>query len=93
MTAGNASGLNDGAAAVVLMSSSEAGRRGLKVLATIVSSAFVGVEPEVMGTGPIPAVSKAVSIAGISYVQLYCLFVHNVCCRNTVAHVFVSGCS
>lgn len=53
-------GINDGAAATVLMSQSEAERRGVKPLARIVSSAQVGLDPSVMGTGPIPAIRKAV---------------------------------
>jgi acetyl-CoA C-acetyltransferase len=64
VTAGNASGLNDGAAAVVLMSADEAERRGLKPLARIVSWATAGVDPAVMGTGPIPASRKALEKAG-----------------------------
>ena len=64
VTAANASGLNDGAAAVVLMSADEAARRGLKPLARIASWAHAGVEPEIMGTGPIPASRKALEKAG-----------------------------
>jgi acetyl-CoA C-acetyltransferase len=64
VTAGNASGINDGAAAVVLMTAEEAQRRGLKVLARIASWATVGVDPAVMGTGPIPASRKALEKAG-----------------------------
>jgi acetyl-CoA C-acetyltransferase len=64
VTAANASGLNDGAAAVVLMSADEAKRRGLKPLARIASWAHAGVEPEIMGTGPIPATKKALEKAG-----------------------------
>jgi len=64
VTAGNASGLNDGAAAVVLMTRAEADRRGLKPLARIASWAHAGVEPEIMGTGPIPATRKALEKAG-----------------------------
>ena len=56
-------GLNDGAAAVVLMSLDEARKRDLQPLARIVSHAAAGVPPEIMGTGPIPAVQKAVSIS------------------------------
>jgi acetyl-CoA C-acetyltransferase len=66
VTAANASGINDGAAALVLMSAAEADRRGLKPLARIVSWAHAGVEPEVMGTGPIPAMKKALEKAGWS---------------------------
>ncbi len=64
VTAANASGLNDGAAALVLMTAREAARRGLKPLARIASWAHAGVEPEVMGTGPIPATQKALAKAG-----------------------------
>ena len=64
VTAGNASGLNDGAAALVLMTEDEAKRRGLKPLARIASWAHAGVDPEIMGTGPIPATRKALEKAG-----------------------------
>src|ERR1700677_1079790 len=64
VTAANASGLNDGAAALVLMTAKEAERRGLKPLARIASWAHAGVEPEIMGTGPIPATRKALEKAG-----------------------------
>ncbi len=64
VTAGNASGLNDGAAALVIMSAKEAARRGLTPLARIVSFATAGVDPQVMGTGPIPSSRKALERAG-----------------------------
>jgi acetyl-CoA C-acetyltransferase len=64
VTAGNASGLNDGAAAVVIMSSSEASRRGITPLARISSWATAGVDPRIMGSGPIPASRKALEKAG-----------------------------
>jgi acetyl-CoA C-acetyltransferase len=64
VTAGNASGINDGAAAVVLMSSQEAKKRKIEPLAKIVSWAQCGVEPSIMGTGPIPASKKALEKAG-----------------------------
>ena len=64
VTAGNASGINDGAAALVLMSASEAARRGLTPLARIASFATAGVDPAVMGTGPIPSTRKALERAG-----------------------------
>ena len=70
VTAANASGLNDGAAAVVLMSADEAKKRGLKPLARIASWAHAGVEPEIMGTGPIPASRKALEKAGWSVADL-----------------------
>jgi acetyl-CoA C-acetyltransferase len=64
VTAANASGLNDGAAALVLMTADEAERRGLKPMARIASWAHAGVDPEIMGTGPIPATRKALEKAG-----------------------------
>lgn len=64
VTAGNASGINDGAAAVVVMSADEASSRNLTPLATIRSWATVGVDPSIMGTGPIPASRKALEKAG-----------------------------
>ncbi|WNJ91368.1 acetyl-CoA C-acetyltransferase [Bosea sp. 685] len=66
VTAGNASGLNDGAAALVLMSAKEAARRGLTPLARIASWATAGVDPAIMGSGPIPATRKALERAGWS---------------------------
>jgi acetyl-CoA C-acetyltransferase len=64
VTAGNASGLNDGAAALILMSAENAARRGLKPLARIASWATAGVDPAIMGSGPIPASRKALEKAG-----------------------------
>ena len=64
VTAGNASGINDGAAALVVMSAAEAARRGLTPLARIVSFGTAGVDPALMGTGPIPASRKALERAG-----------------------------
>jgi acetyl-CoA C-acetyltransferase len=64
VTAGNASGINDGAAAVVVMSAAEAAKRGLKPIARIVAFATAGVDPAIMGTGPIPASRKALARAG-----------------------------
>jgi acetyl-CoA C-acetyltransferase len=64
VTAGNASGINDGAAAVVLMTEAEAERRGLTPIARIASWATAGVDPAIMGTGPIPSSRKALEKAG-----------------------------
>jgi acetyl-CoA C-acetyltransferase len=64
VTAGNASGINDGAAAVVLMTAAEAAKRGLTPLARIASWAQAGVDPSIMGTGPIPASQAALKKAG-----------------------------
>ena len=64
VTAGNASGINDGAAVVALMSGKEAGKRGIKKLVSIKSWASCGVDPALMGTGPIPSSKKALDLAG-----------------------------
>jgi acetyl-CoA C-acetyltransferase len=64
VTAGNASGINDGAAALVVMSAAEAARRGLTPLARIASFATAGVDPALMGSGPIPSSQKALARAG-----------------------------
>ncbi len=70
VTAGNASGINDGAAVVVLMSGPEAERRDLKPLARIASYATAGVDPSIMGIGPVNASRKALEIAGWSVADL-----------------------
>ena len=64
VTAANASGINDGAAVVLLMTAAEAKRRGIEPLARIVSAATAGVDPAIMGTGPIPSSRKALELAG-----------------------------
>ncbi len=66
VTAGNSSGMNDGAAALLLMSAEKAKSLGLKPLVRIVASATAGVEPRIMGMGPIPATKKALKRAGLS---------------------------
>src|SRR4029434_8638085 len=70
VTAANASGINDGAAALVLMSANEADARGLRPLARIASWASAGVDPKIMGTGPIPASRAALKKAGWSPADL-----------------------
>jgi len=70
VTAGNASGINDGAAALVVMSGDEASRRGIAPMARIVSWATAGVDPSIMGTGPIPASRRALEKAGWSVADL-----------------------
>jgi len=70
VTAANASGINDGAAAIVVMSAAEATRRGLTPMARIVAWATAGVDPAIMGTGPIPASRKALQKAGWSVKDL-----------------------
>jgi 3-oxoadipyl-CoA thiolase len=66
VTAGSSSGINDGAAAVLLMEESAARASGVKPLARVVSSAAAGVSPEIMGTGPVPAARKALARAGLT---------------------------
>jgi len=66
VTAGNASGLNDGAAALVLMTAAEAARRGIEPLARVTAYAHAGVDPSVMGLGPVPAVQKLLAKSGLS---------------------------
>jgi len=70
VTAANASGINDGAAAIVVMSAEEAARRGSKVLARIASWATCGVDPAIMGIGPAPATRKALEKAGWTLAEL-----------------------
>ena len=87
VTAANASGINDGAAGVVLMRASEAKRRGLKPLAKIASWATAGVDPAVMGTGPIPASRKALEKAGwkvgdLDLIESNEAFAAQACCVN-----------
>jgi acetyl-CoA C-acetyltransferase len=71
VTAGNASGINDGAAAVVLMERSAAEKQGLKPIARLVAYAHAGVDPEVMGLGPIPAVKRVFEKAGLKPSDMY----------------------
>jgi acetyl-CoA C-acetyltransferase len=70
VTAGNASGINDGAAAVVLMSEEKANEMSLKPLATVISYAYCGVPPEIMGIGPVCATKKAVEKAGLGLADI-----------------------
>lgn len=70
VTAGNASGLNDGAAAVVMMTARRAAELGLKPLGRIVSYAWAGVEPDLMGYGPVPAIRKALQKSGLTLDQM-----------------------
>jgi acetyl-CoA C-acetyltransferase len=70
VTAGNASGINDGAAAVVLMERAAAEKRGLKPMARLVSYGLAGVDPKIMGIGPVPASKKALEKAGLKIEQM-----------------------
>jgi acetyl-CoA acetyltransferase family protein len=70
VTAGNSSGINDGAAALLLMSADRAGALGLKPMARVVAAASAGVDPRVMGYGPTPATRKALARAGLTVADL-----------------------
>ena len=70
MTAGNASGINDGASAVLLVEAERARELGLRPMARVVSTAVAGVDPAVMGIGPVPATRKALDRAGITVADL-----------------------
>ena len=85
VTAGNASGINDGAAAVAMMAGSEAEKRGLKKLVKIKSWASCGVEPSLMGTGPIPSSKKALDLAGWSVKDLDLLEVNEAFAAQSIA--------
>ena len=85
VTAGNASGINDGAAAVTLMSDEEAKKRGLDKLVTIKSWASCGVDPSLMGTGPIPASKKALELAGWKIDDLDLLEVNEAFAAQSIA--------
>ena len=85
VTAGNASGINDGAAVVTLMSSADAEKRGLEKLVTIKSWASCGVDPALMGTGPIPSSKKALEIAGWSVKDLDLLEVNEAFAAQSIA--------
>jgi acetyl-CoA C-acetyltransferase len=70
VTAGNASGINDGAAAVVLMERGAAEKKGLKPMARLVSYGIAGVDPKIMGIGPVPASTRALAKAGLKVEQM-----------------------
>ncbi len=70
VTAGNSSGINDGAAAIIVMSASKANELGLRTFGTVESYASVGVEPKIMGIGPVPAVRKALAKAGLQLADI-----------------------
>ncbi len=85
VTAGNASGINDGAAAVVVMSKEKALELGLQPLASIVSFASAGVDPKIMGTGPIPASRKALSKAGLTFKDIDLVEANEAFASQTIA--------
>ena len=91
VTAGNASPLNDGAAALVLMSAAEAERRGARPLARLVASAAAGVHPDYMGIGPVPATLKALEKAGLTVDDLGLVELNEAFASQSVACVRLLG--
>ena len=91
VTAGNASGINDGAAAVILLSKDEAEKRGLKPLAEIKSWASCGVDPSIMGTGPIPSSKKALDLAGWTVKDLDLLEINEAFAAQSIAVIKTLG--
>ncbi|MBB4638756.1 thiolase family protein [Longimicrobium terrae] len=87
VTAGNASGLNDGASALLVASGASAERLGLRPMARIVASAVAGVEPQRMGVGPVPAVRKALALAGMSIDQIQLVELNEAFAAQSVACV------
>ncbi len=85
VTAGNASGINDGAAALVLVEAGRARALGLQPLARVVSSAVAGVDPSVMGMGPVPATRKALERAGLSVADLDLVEINEAFASQSVA--------
>jgi len=85
VTAGNSSGINDGAAAVIVMSRTKANQLGLKPLATIRSYASAGVEPRVMGLGPVPATKRAMEKAGLKVSDMDLIEANEAFAAQTVA--------
>jgi acetyl-CoA C-acetyltransferase len=91
VTAGNASGINDGAAALLVMSSEKAEQKGLKPMAKIVSYASAGVDPAVMGLGPIPATKKALEKAGLTIDNIDLIEANEAFASQTIAVMRDSG--
>jgi len=89
--AGNSSPLNDGAAALVLMSAAEAGRRGLRPLARLVAAAAAGVHPDYMGIGPVPATLKALERAGLTVGDLDLVEINEAFAAQALASVRLLG--
>jgi acetyl-CoA acyltransferase len=91
VTAGNSSPLNDGAAALLLMSSDKAQALGLKPIARVLATAVVGVDPAVMGTGPVPATQKALQRAGLSLKDIDLIEINEAFAAQALACVRMLG--
>lgn len=85
VTAGSSSGINDGASALLVMSAEQAQRSGIKPLARVIASAVMGVSPEVMGVGPVPAVKKALERAGLTIDQIDLIELNEAFAAQTLA--------
>lgn len=85
VTAGSSSGINDGASALLVMSAEQAQRAGMKPLVRVVASAVMGVSPEVMGVGPVPAVKKALERAGLTIDQIDLIELNEAFAAQTLA--------
>ncbi|MFH1008712.1 MAG: acetyl-CoA C-acyltransferase, partial [Candidatus Latescibacterota bacterium] len=91
VTAGNASGVNDGAAAMILLSADEAKRRGIRPMATIVSTASAGVEPARMGLGPVPATRAALVKAGLTLGDIEAIELNEAFAAQSLAVILALG--
>ena len=91
VTAGNSSGMNDGAAALLVMSADRAAALGLKPMARIVASAAAGVEPRLMGLGPVPAVRKLLARAGVTLAQVGLVEINEAFAVQTLAVIAELG--
>jgi acetyl-CoA acyltransferase len=91
VTAGNSSPLNDGAAAILMMSDERAHELGLKPLVRVVATAVVGVDPAVMGTGPVPATQKALKRAGLKLADMDLIEINEAFASQTIACIRMLG--
>lgn len=93
VTAGNASGINDGACALLLASGKAARKHGLKPLAKVVGMAVAGVEPRIMGIGPLPAIKKVLAVSGLELAQMDVIEINEAFAAQSLAVIRVLGLS
>ncbi|MCH8930591.1 MAG: 3-oxoadipyl-CoA thiolase [Proteobacteria bacterium] len=91
VTAGNASGINDGACALLLASGKAARKHGLKPLAKVVGMAVAGVEPRIMGIGPLPAIKKVLAVSGLELAQMDVIEINEAFAAQSLAVIRVLG--
>ena len=91
VTAGNASGINDGACALLLASGKAARKHGLKPLAKVVGMAVAGVEPRIMGIGPLPAIKKVLAVTGLELAQMDVIEINEAFAAQSLAVIRVLG--